>query len=154
MMESTVNIELALKDLVSKDESALYAELGLRTIVLRHHPKLGNSFSPRISIDNFPKPPKAELRKLGKQILNDWNRSLYSFVCEDKGDDHDTKDKILKAISLGGVTSASIITSVLISIGLAPALAIIVGTLIMRLFVVPAGQTICNWWKGQLALSH
>ena len=148
-------IEAAVRNVQSrftdKSDDDLYAELGLRTIAIPREPSLAGEFAPDIAADDFPRPPKAELINLGRRLFQRWERELYRFLCEEEKTDE--KKRLVSAILGKDKSATAIVTGLLVSaFGLSPAIAVLVGALILRILVVPAGETICEYWSERLAV--
>ena len=131
----------------------LYAEIGLRLIVIRREPSQAAQFDLTIDSDKIPKPPRDKLVKMGKRLFVHWNAALYRFLCEDQEEDKGERDRLFSAIVGDRESSGFIAAGILIgSFGMQPALAVVVGPLVVRLLVVPVGKTACEVWKAEVDL--
>ena len=133
-----------------RDEDGLLAELGLRTILIRKQPSIAEKLVNNVSRHTIPMPPIKELKKIGQQVLDAWNRELYKFTCLEKTEDEQEKKRLVTAIIGKDVTASAILTGILISAHLSPFAAPVVAELIVKLLVVPAERTLCDFWKEKL----
>ena len=156
-MSNTSSFEtqvLEAAKLLPSDEQGLLAVLGLRALIVEKRPALASQLSPEISPHELPRPPLAELVKIGRRILNACNSELYQFACSDHTSAD--RDQLVEAIVGRKETAVAVITQVLMSISVGPhqvpaGTAVVAATLIFRLLFVPAGKTLCEVWKEHLS---
>jgi hypothetical protein len=134
-----------------KDQQELFAELGLRSIVVNRMPAISDQLVPAISPHDVPMPTREELIKIGQRVLNTWNREIYRFICAEDAQDKQDKQRLYTAIMGKDTAAVAILTNLIITANiLSPALAVPVAALIIRLLVIPAGKTLCEVWKEKL----
>lgn len=92
-----------------------------------------------------------DVQELGRELMNRWNRELYSVFCGDADGDKKDRESLLRSIGLGDVAIASAVASILVSsYALAPAVATILAALLVKRIVSPAGAGFCAYWKSRL----
>ena len=133
------------------NEEALFRQLGERIDILQSRPELTSEFDPKIPANYARRPTKDDAIELGRRVYVRWHRELYRFLCENDELNQSDRNRLFKALVGKEATSAAMIASLLVSsFGLSPAIAAIVGALVLRLFVASAGQTVCEFWKETL----
>jgi hypothetical protein len=125
-------------------ESALYEELAIRVGAKAQvdHPGI---------TDYAQRGADGGLEEFGKQLLNNWSATLRDFLCKSDGGDKDIKDQMVSALTQGAGATAILASGITAAFGLAPAIAIVVAALLIKLIIVPTGKTICQAWPDTLA---
>jgi hypothetical protein len=87
----------------------------------------------------------AELRALGWRLVRRWNRELHRLVCGSS--DAQVRQDLARALNLGEGTVIAVLMPCLLGIGIPAALAVVLAPIIVRKFLVPAGDELCNAWE-------
>lgn len=136
------------------DESELYVELALITKDLQENPEEGIELAPqrRLLVEQT-EVDMEQWKELGKKIFNRWNNALYELICGSESDDKKDRQDIV-ALFASEVTLAGGIAVILTStFGVAPAVAVIIGTIVVKRFFKPAYEEACVFWKENLSKS-
>lgn len=87
----------------------------------------------------------------GQRLFKRLNASSYELLCKDPFDDGETLQKLSKALTESTATAASFLAPVLVAnLGLAPAVAAILATLIVKTISSAIADEICATWKTSL----
>jgi hypothetical protein len=148
-MPSVERVVKAAQNLKELDEDALETLLGLRARAIEKDKRLQDD------PDFMPKYDKAQMglmddvQALGRRILVRWSKELHELICGATASDTRERQAILDALHLGEVATIGAVASVLVAIGLYPALAAAVAPLIVKRFIIPAKDELCLSW-GEL----
>ena len=91
--------------------------------------------------------PLDDIKAVGRKILNRWNKELYSLVCNKKGDDQKGRKAILDSLSLSETAVIGAVATTLLTLGVAAAIAAPVAPLIVKRFIWPAKDELCEAWS-------
>jgi hypothetical protein len=143
--------ESAVEMLMTYDEDRLYSELGMRLRTVRRDPTKSAQF------DLVPDTPLEELgvaddlRAFGRKFFDRVSTQAYALVCGSDSEQTEERGKLLQAFGIGRDAVAPALSVLLVGhLGLAPAIAAVVATLIVRLFFRPAHEAMCEVWQGRL----
>lgn len=150
MTDINKQAESAIRNLLQSDENQLLEELGMRTAAIAKDISKAGSFEPQVVYDAADMGPKDMLRKAGNRIFSRWNKEAYKLLCGKDPDDSKQRTELTNAIGLGDVAVAAALTSALVYIGAAPALAAIIAAIIVKRFFAPALDEFCEIWKENL----
>lgn len=142
----------ALEKLLYADEDTLHEQLGLRIRATASREQGVLEDNPTLIHDTQVMGPLDDLRELGRRVLRRWNRELYRVACGDETAAGEDRERIRDALNVGDVALGAAIASVLIgSFGVAPAVATVVGALVVKRLGVPAADELCKFWQENLA---
>jgi len=138
----------AIESLKGKTEDQLYAQLGMRDKAIEKDPSKGESYNPTVIFDGTTMGLKDDIVDFGKQLFKTYQLQAYNLACgADKSNDSDRKD-LMNAFGLGDATFAAAIATVLVAqVGIAPAIASVVGVLVIKLFFRPTYEQFCKAWS-------
>lgn len=144
--------EAALDLADSHDEDALYALIGMREQRIEQAPT--EAANPRLAAtyDESVMGPLDDVKAIGRRIAVRWSRSLFEVVCGD-GDSGDTeaRKKLLDALNVNEAATVGVVTTLLLTLPFAtPAIAAPVAVIIVRKFLQPAMDELCEFWEEQL----
>ena len=139
--------EAAMQNLLQSDEQQLFEELGMRTQAITRDITKAGSFEPQISYAEAEMGLKETLGRIGRRLFRRWNREAYKLLCGDDPDDKEQRTELASAIGISDVAAATALTSALIYLGAAPALAAIIAAIIVKKFFAPTYQEFCGIWK-------
>lgn len=145
-MSDTNAVVVAAQRLSTKDESALAVEIGLRQKLLESDP--GTADNPNIVVVYGTHMGLiGDVKALGCRILTRWNKELYGVVCtRDKADDVEIKTNILQALSFDEAALISAVAPALVCLGAPAAIAAPVAALVVKKFILPAKEELCEAW--------
>ena len=150
MTDLKIQAESAVKNLLQSDEGQLLEELGMRTEAIAQDITKAGSFEPQVVYNAADMGPKDVLRDVGSRIFRRWNKEAYKLMCGKDPDDSKQRTELTKAIGLGDVAVAAALTSALIYIGAAPAIATIIAAIIVKRFFASALEEFCEIWQENL----
>ena len=141
----------AIEKLIRADDDTLLEQLGLRLRANASGQAEVMELNPSLVHDAHLMGPLDDLRDLGGRIFRRWNRELFKLVCGGSDDDGKDRESVLEALGLGDVALGGVLATILIgSFGVAPAVATVVGALIVRRLGSPAAEEICGFWEEKL----
>jgi hypothetical protein len=148
LMRLSDQAKSAVGELLGSDEDALFTELGARVQAINTDASLAADFG----LDAIPlEGAKEVLRDIGRRLFKRWNAEAYKLVCGVSTDDEVAREEIAKSVGLGGVALGATIAGALVSsFGLAPAIAAVVGALVVKRFLQPTQEELCAIWKENL----
>jgi hypothetical protein len=130
--EDALELMLGMIEKESKENPALADDLGFRP---EYGPQMG-------LIDN--------LKSLGRKIATTWSRQLHAIVCGEADQDSKDREKILTALNMGEAAVIGAVAAALIGLSLPAALAAAAAPLIVKRFIWPAKDVLCEGWKESL----
>jgi hypothetical protein len=139
--------------LSTRDEVSLELLIGLRAKAIERAPGLENDPDLEPKYEAGTMGALDDLKALGMRIVARWNRELYGVVCGTKGEDQNSRKAILDSLNLGEAAIIAAIASALLTIGSPAALAAAVTPLIVKRFVLPAKDELCDAW-GEAIKAH
>lgn len=142
--------EPVVEALLEADEVELLEKAGIRVKAIERDPGVASSFDPEVIYAEAQMGALDDVRALGRRIFKRWNREAYTLMCGADPDDADSRKQLRAALGLGDVAVAAALTSVLVSLGLAPALGTVVAALVVKRFFNPAYEEFCGSWKESL----
>ncbi|MBD2694316.1 hypothetical protein [Anabaena catenula] len=91
----------------------------------------------------------------GQRLFKRLNAASYELLCKDPFDDGETLKKLNEALKDSTAKAAGFLAPVLVAnLGLAPAVAAIVATLVIKTFAKTISDEICATWKQNLEASE
>lgn len=132
-----------------KDEVGLELLIGMRAKAIEQDPALRDDpdFEPKYQAQTMG--PLDDIKALGSQILNRWNLELYGVVCGNMGYQKDRK-AVLDSLNLGETAVVAAVAGALLSLGVTAAIAAGLAPLIVRRFIWPAKDELCDAWREAL----
>jgi hypothetical protein len=91
-------------------------------------------------------PIEVRLKALGRRILARWSKELYTAICGSSAKDAEARNKVLTAINLGEAALIAAVAGALLWITAPAALAAALAPLIVKKFIAPAGEELCEYW--------
>ncbi|CAC5341194.1 MULTISPECIES: hypothetical protein [Planktothrix] len=92
-----------------------------------------------------------EVLAAGKHFLKQLNSGLYDLMCNPLGSDPETEKVLDEVINQNYTKAAGILAPVLVSgLGLAPAIATLIATLVVKKIAKAGSEAICKSWKASL----
>lgn len=146
------NISNLIQKLNNVDESNLEAYLGLY-VKQQGEDWLKDKSVDEIDLDMIEVGSRAKgLVEFGQKLSARLNAEAYDLLCGNPfEDDGETLKKLEDAFKQGTNQAAGLLAPVLITnLGLAPAVAAIIATLIVKKLAKVTGDTICELWKHSL----
>jgi hypothetical protein len=151
------------KELLTRDEQALELELGLRSNKID---KAEPAERPELAAD--PQLPVTyekhmglidDIKALGKRVALRWSKELHGLVCnptkpEDKKLAEDIREAAgLKGIGLETALIAAVVPAIL-WLGAPAAIAAVVAPLVVKKFILPARDELCDAWGEALQMQQ
>jgi hypothetical protein len=131
-----------IPQLLELDEESLEAELGLQV----------RGTLDSIDINATAKAAiNPEVLAAGKHFLKQLNSGLYDLMCNPLGSDPETEKVLDEVINQNYTKAAGILAPVLVSgLGLTPAIATLIATLVIKKIAKEGSEAICKSWKASL----
>jgi hypothetical protein len=154
----TTEFEAIVASLLELDEDQLQAQLGSRAQAIEEDvagrgtrgidpaslESIDVNVAARASID-------PRFLEAGKQLFDRINPLVYDLMCKPLGDNTDTQKILDETINQNYTKAAGMLAPVLVSgVGLAPAVATLVATLIIKKVSKYIATGICETWKKSL----
>lgn len=139
-----------MRNLLQSDEEQLFEELGMRTQAIAQDITKAGSFEPQVVYEGAEQGLKESLGKIGRRLFRRWNREAYELLCGADADDQGQRKELAGAIGISDVAVAAALTSALVYLGAAPALAAVIAAIIVKRFFAPTYQEFCEIWKESL----
>ncbi|NES74627.1 MULTISPECIES: hypothetical protein [Okeania] len=147
------DINELIEKLAELDEETLQAQLGMQLQSLEDDLTTSASVE-SININTLTAVPRGlegnKFIEFGQNFFKRLNGEAYDFLCDRDpfGDGCKTMQKIEDAYNESSTKAAGMLTPILVTnLGLAPAIAAIVATLIVQKIASAAGETICSMWQ-------
>jgi hypothetical protein len=136
-----------IPQLLELDEESLEAQLGLQVQGTAKGLTLDS-----IDLDAAARAPiSPEVLAAGQQLLKRLNSGLYDLMCNPLGSDSETEKVLDEVINQNYTKAAGILAPVLVSgLGLAPAIATLIATLVIKKIAKAGSEEICKSWKASL----
>lgn len=130
------------------DEEQLFGVLGQRLRTISFEPHLSAQFDLSIPPNVESQGMADDFRAFGRRFFSRVNQQAYELVCGSDIEDSTDRKKLAESIALGKESFTAALGTLLVAqLGLAPAVAIVVALLIVRLFFKPTLGAICETWK-------
>ena len=137
-----------IPQLLELDEESLEAQLGLQVQGTAKGLTLDS-----IDIDVATRGAiNPEVLATGQQLLKRLSVGLYDLMCNPLGSDPETEKVLDEVINQNYVKAAGMLAPLLVSgLGLAPAIATLIATLVIKKIATSGSQEICKVWKASLS---
>jgi hypothetical protein len=143
--------EPVIEKLLQSNENELYERLGMIARAMAADPAIAGSFDPIIAYDDPEKEYIENAREFGIRMFRRWNVETYKFICGDDIDDMIDRQELTAAFSVNDKAVAAALSSLLVThVGLAPPLAAVVASLVIKRFSSPGHEEFCKVWKRKL----
>lgn len=129
-----------------KDDQALYVLIGMREKAVANEPALKDDPDLEVVYAEPTMGPLDDIKRLGKRITNRWSKELYAIVCGDENKNAEVRESLLNSLSLGEAAVIAAVASALISLGVGAAIAAPLAPLLVRRFIWPAKDELCEAW--------
>lgn len=137
--------------LLKYDEDELYEMLGMTARAIAADPSIAGMFDPIVSYNEPEMEFIESTREFGRRLFKRWNVETYKFICGDDIDDMIDRWELTEAFSINDKTVAAALSTLLIThVGLAPALAVVISSLVIKRFSRPGHEEFCKVWKRNL----
>ena len=138
--------EKEMEQLLKLPQSVQIERLGMRQIAIQNAPSLAADVALSPVYDARSMGPLDGVKELGRAILVKWAKELQELVCGD-GAAAD-RAKLRDAFGIGKTGGGMLIATGLIAVGCAPAIAAVVGAIVMTRFVDTGWEVFCAKSKG------
>ena len=129
-----------------KEDEALYVLIGMREKAVANEPALKDDPDLEVVYAEPTMGPLDDIKRLGKRITNRWNKELYAIVCGNDDKDTEVRESLLNSLSLGEAAVIAAVASALIGLGVGAAIAAPLAPLLVRRFIWPAKDELCEAW--------
>lgn len=146
MSEVNEVVETAKRLHEQKDDEALLVLIGLREKVVEAEPELKDDPNLEVVYAEPTMGPLDDIKRLGKRIVNRWSKELHSVVCGDESKDTKERQELLSSLSLGEAAVIAAVAGALMSLGVGAAIAAPLAPLLVRRFIWPAKDELCDAW--------
>ncbi len=152
-MANVSDVKQAATRLATKDEAALELLVGMVSQAIEKNPGLKGQPYVELKYDATVMGPLDDVRSLGRKILKVWNKQLHGLVCGKNPDQQADRSSILNALSLGETAVTGAVAAALIGLAVPAPLAAALAPLIVKRFIWPAKDELCQAWSEAIARS-
>jgi hypothetical protein len=147
-----LDAEAAAQELVDQSEDSLYAALGARLRILTENPAVGAQFHiETATVAGLQPKSRKVLAEFGRRYFATVSRLLYGLLCGSGNIEVKSRRELLGKLKLGRVAFVTALSQMMVThLALMPAIAIVLASLIMNVFVDPAGKIACEVWRLQM----
>ena len=129
-----------------KEDEALYVLIGMREKAVANEPALKDDPDLEVVYAEPTMGPLDDIKRLGKRITNRWNKELYTIVCGNADKDAEVRESLLNSLSLSEAAVIAAVATALIGLGVGAAIAAPLAPLLVRRFIWPAKDELCEAW--------
>jgi len=140
-------VEREAKRLANKDEKALELLVGMQAQAIDKEPSLAEQVSLEPKYDEATMGFLDDVRALGRRILKRWNRELNKLVCGTDSASEKDRNAILGALSMGETAVIAAVAAALLGLGVPAPIAAALAPLIVKKFIWPAKDELCEAWS-------
>lgn len=144
--QAIVEAAVALCD---HDEASLELQIGKIDKATKTDPSIADDPNPQIAYDGNTMGPIDDLRDIGRRITKKWAKVLHDIVCGDDEKNAEDRKKVLDSVGLGEVAMIGAVAAALSTL-VTPALAAPLAALIVKRFLPPVKEGICEFWDEKL----
>jgi hypothetical protein len=150
-MANTSEVAEAANRFTSKDEPSLELLVGMVQKAIDANPALKDQVYVEPKYEANIMGPMDDVRNLGKRILKVWNTQLHALVCGNQAENKKDRQAILGALSLGETAVIGAVAGALIGLAVPAPLAAALAPLIVKKFIWPAKDELCEAWLEAIA---
>jgi len=135
------------QSLAERDVENLYELIGRQEKTIERNPAL--AYGPDLDppYDSGHMGLIEDVKALGKRVAKRWSHALHDLIC---GSGNDAEREQLKtALNISEAAAIATVTGLLLPV-LSPPIAAAVAVVIVKKFLAPAGEELCEYWKEQL----
>lgn len=156
MSTLTEQAEPAVEKWLNADEDTLFEQLGIRAKAIQVNPSASGSFSPGVTFDEAEMGFLDDVRNYGKRVFRRCSAEGYKLFCGDDPEDEEDRKQLADAFGISEARVAAVVAGILVAqLGLAPAIAAIVGAILIKRFLIKPGYKLsCEQWKAHLPKSE
>jgi hypothetical protein len=138
----------------TKDDESLLLLTGMLDLEIKKNPAIAEDpfYDPKY--DSQTMGLTDDLKKIGRKILNRWNKELHGLVCGAKPGDQKEREAILSSLNLGEAAVIGAVAGALMAMAVPPPIAAALAPIIARKFILPAKDELCEAWGEAIAGSH
>ena len=142
----------SVEALIDLPEDELFRKLGVTINKVGADGTLASDFALSVQTPVPQEQGAADvLGAFGRAYFNRFERQAFNLLCGDDASSEADRDKLSEAFHLTKADAAAAVTAVLIAqLALAPAVATILGALIVKLLFQPALDATCDVWSRRL----
>lgn len=130
-----------------EDDEALLVLIGMREKAIAAEPASKDDPNLSVVYEEPTMGPLDDLKRLGKRITNRWNKEVFGIVCGNESKDSKERETLLNSLNLGEAAVVAAVVGVLISLGVGAAIAAPLAPLLVRRFIWPAKDELCEAWR-------
>ena len=135
------------QNLSDRDVEALYELIGRQEKAIEQNPALAYDPALSPSYDSSHMGLIDDVKALGKRVAKRWARALHDIVCGSASDSE--RQELLKALNVSEAAAIAVVTGMLLPI-LSPPIAAAVAVIVVKKFLTPAADELCDYWNEQL----
>ena len=148
MSDLTEKIQPITELLLESDETQLFTQLGLRAKAIAQDTRKTSDFDLKVIYVEAEMGVLDDIINFGKSIFKRLNIVAYNLICGSDADMQKEREELVKSIGLSLATATATLSALLVThIGLAPAIATVVATLVIKSFYRPGLDELCQRWK-------
>jgi len=133
-----------------KDDEALLVLVGMREQAIKADPTRENDPNLDVAYAETTMGPLDDIKRLGKRIASRWSKELHGIACGNESKDAKEREALLTSINMGEAAVIAAVAAALISLGVGAAIAAPLAPLIVRKFIWPAKDELCEAWGEAL----
>ena len=146
------NAQDAVSQLMESDDTQLLEQLGLRARAMSQNPSIAGSFMPAVAAAGAQMGAKEDLQVLGQMLFKRWNKEVHTLLCGGDPTAAQDRQSLITSFGVSDVAVAGVMAMAMTStLGVAPAIASIVATLIIKRFFRPTMDEFCKFWGMKIA---
>ena len=155
MDKNTQRALVPMYHVIEKSDEELYRELGLLKLAIAEDAEGSDKFGMEVEYTAEAFGPFDGLVAVGRAYFKRVSRRAYSIVCGDDPEDTPEREKIRGAFQgQKEIVAATLAAALVSTLGTAPALATIIGALVVKICLGPAAdmayENMCRVWKDNL----
>ena len=154
MANVTEVVDAANRLAATKDDKSLVLLLGMIDKEITNNPQLKDTAYLDPKYDAPTMGALDDLKAVGLKILKRWNKELQGLVCGSKAADQKEREQILNALSIGQTAVIGAVAAALLGLGVPPPIAAALAPLIVKQFIWPAKDELCQSWAEMIKGSN
>jgi hypothetical protein len=138
--------------LLQAEEDQLYSELAIRAQASSRDPLVASQFTSSATAEDVRTMGfLSDLKDFGKRLFERLQLEAYKLFCGGDETDKQSRDALTQSLGLGDTAIVATVTSILVgSLGLSPAIAVVVSVIVVKRFLQGTIETTCAVWKEKL----